>query len=116
MNKKDFSEKVYELIVKEDMNIYRELFNIKDMSTVTDSYWKEAIELYKGLSDKNKEVFFDIIKQVSVDAVSSILALIDGVTFLEGQDDELNLTFENTNEKINGDLQDLFLECHESNI
>lgn len=41
--------------------------------------------------------------------MSNILALLDGVTSFEGQDNEFNLTFKNTKEKINGDLQDLFL-------
>ena len=71
--------------------------------------------MYKGLTDADKLVFFKVIKQIEIDTVSNILALLDGVTSLEGQDDEFNLSFKKTNEKINGDLQDLFLEFDENN-
>lgn len=37
------------------------------------------------------------------------------MNYLEEQDDEFVLKFKKTNETINGDLQDLFLEYDENN-
>ena len=42
-----------------------------------------------------------------IDTVSTFLAVLDGVQFLEGQDEELVLLY--NKKKINGDLQDIFL-------
>lgn len=115
MHKKDFIEKLYCLVAKENVEIYKELFSNTDISKATDPYWKESLQLYKNLMDEDKLVFFKVIKQIGIDTVSNILALLDGVASLEGQDDEFNLTFQKANEKLNGDLQDLFLEYDENN-
>jgi len=115
MHKQDFVEKLHNLVAKENLEIYKDLFNNTDISGATDPYWKESLKLYKNLTDEEKLIFFKVIKQIGIDTVSNILALLDGVTSLEGQDDEFNLTFKKTNEKLNGDLQDLFLEFDENN-
>lgn len=115
MHKKDFIEQLYHLVVKENVGIYKELFNTTNYNGVTDPYWKESLRMYKNLTDMDKLVFFKVITQIGIDTVSNVLALLDGVTSLEGQDDEFNLTFKKTNEILNGDLQALFLEFDEKN-
>jgi len=114
MHKNDFVEKLYNLVAKDNLEIYKELFSNTDISEATDPYWKESLQLYKNLTDEDKLVFFKVLRQAGIDAVSSILALLDGVTSLEGQDDEFSLTFKKANERLNGDLQDLFLEFDEN--
>lgn len=115
MDKKVLIEKLYQLVAKENVEIYKDLFDNTDVGDATDSYWKESLEMYKHLSGKEKRVFLNVIRQIGIDTVSTILALLDGVTLLDGQEDDFILKFEKTNEKLNGDLQDLFLEYDENN-
>ena len=115
MYKKDFIEKLHNLVARENLGIYKDLFVNTDIRGVTDPYWKESLKLFKNLTDEEKLIFFKVIKQIGIDTVSNILALLDGVTSLEGQDDEFNLSFMKTNVNLNGDLQDLFLEFDENN-
>ncbi|WP_185843532.1 hypothetical protein [Pseudoalteromonas luteoviolacea] len=53
------------------------------------------------------------MRQVSVDTISNLFALLDGVSCLEDQDGDFRLTIENVKEQLNGDLQDIFLEIEE---
>jgi hypothetical protein len=109
MNKKLFIEKLYELVTKENMDIYKDLFNNNCSGDALDPYWKSSLAMYEKMSEESKKVFFNIIRQIEIDTVSNILALLDGVTVLEGQDGDFVLKL--GDEKLNGDLQDLFLEC-----
>lgn len=113
MKDENFINKLYETIVIENMKIYKELFNNTNINDVTDMDWKETIQFFNELSETHRDILSNLLKQVIVDSVSSVLAILDGVTFLEGQKDDLELKFVNSNEKLNGYLQDLFLELHE---
>ena len=113
--KKELIKNIYESITKENQSVYRDLFENTEIETTTDAYWKEALKLYGELSNENKEIFFKIIKQVEIDAVSNILGILDGTVGLENGAVELDLNFKNSNEKINGDLQDMFLVYDEEN-
>ncbi|MGF6949071.1 hypothetical protein QF028_001576 [Neobacillus sp. B4I6] len=115
MNKEEFIKTLYQSIIKENRNIYRDLFINTDINEVTDSYWKEALKLYTELTYENKEILYKIIEQVEVDAVSNILGVLDGVVSISEEDIEIEVMIKGNNEKINGDLQDLFLEYDEEN-
>lgn len=113
MDKKLLIEKLCDLCIKEHQQIYRDVFKA-DIEKVTEQYYMELIRLYNNLTDGEKDTIFKLIKQVEIDTAANILGLLDGVTFLDKQDDEFNLTFKKSNFKLNGDLQDLFLEYVES--
>jgi putative transposase len=115
MNKEDFIKRIYQSIIKENLAAYRDLFTNTDINEVTDPYWKEALKFYTELSNENKEVFFKIIEQIEVDAVSNILGVLDGVVSISDEDIEFKVTINDNNEPVNGDLQDLFLEYDEEN-
>jgi hypothetical protein len=113
MNDEQFVKKVRQSIIDENSKIYKELFDSNEQDQVSDPYWQEALSLYKNLSAGEKETLLRIMRQVSVDTISNIFALLDGASYLEGQDGLFRLTMENKQEKINGDLQDIFLEIEE---
>ena len=52
------------------------------------------------------------MEMVAKDTISSVLAILDGVVFLEGQEQPLVLKHGDT--IISGDLQDIFLEKMEN--
>lgn len=113
MNQQTFAEGLYKNIISGNLNVYQDLFNNTKVEQATDFYWKKALKLYLNLSPEDKTVFFKILKQVEIDTVSNVLGVLDGSTSLEGIDGELVLMSEDGNKKINGELQDLFLEIAE---
>ena len=112
----EFVNQLRKLVVDENTAIYKDLFNNTDPNTATDDYWVKALLFFNKLDTNDKEVFFKILRQIEVDTTSNILAVLDGVTWLENQDEEFVLTMENSKEPINGELQDLFLEQEENNL
>lgn len=66
------------------------------------------MRLYTGLSNENKAILFEILEQIEVDTVSTVLRIIDERLRIE--DEELDFQW-----TINGDLQYLFLEHDEKN-
>lgn len=115
MNKNEMVKELYTLITKENEITYKNLFTNTDIKSVSDKYWKESLIFFSKLSKEDREVFFNIIKQVEIDAVSNILGIFDGVvTFLNTQE-EMAIISKESGDIISGDLQDLFLEYDELN-
>jgi hypothetical protein len=110
MDKKEFIEKLYRIITEDYVQNCKNSFNNTNISSSTIPYWKESLKFYTNLPEENKKIFFNVIKQVGIDSTACLLAILDGITCLEGQDSDFILKFKNTDEIINGDLSDLFLE------
>lgn len=110
MKADDFVEGVRKSVVEENTEIYRDLF--ENTESATDPYWVRALELYKSLDEKQRTVFIEVTRQVSIDAVSSVFAILDGVSQVEGQDGKIAVTC--GQDELNGELQDHFLEQFES--
>ncbi|HIF9540201.1 TPA: hypothetical protein ACX6S1_000369 [Photobacterium damselae] len=110
MKPEEFVKKVRQSILDENIAIYKDLFETTEVDQASDPYWKEALSLFDKLGDKEKKTLFRIMRQVSVDTISNMFALLDGVSCLEDQDGDFSLTIENVQEQLNGDLQDIFLE------
>jgi len=113
MKPEEFVKKIRQSVLDENVAIYRDLFETTEVDQASDPYWKEARGLFEKLGDKEKETLFKIMRQVSVDTISNMFALLDGVSCLEDQDGDFSLTIENEQEQLNGDLQDIFLEIEE---
>ncbi|PET60307.1 transposase [Bacillus sp. AFS001701] len=109
MNMDYIIKNLYNSSIKEGNDFYQNLFLNTDINGVTDPYWKEALKMFSELSIENKNTLFKIIEQVQVDTVSNVLGILDGVVTLGDQNIDINMTIEGSNEKINGDLQELFL-------
>lgn len=107
MKPKEFVAQLRTAVIEENIGIYRDLFSNTSIERASDPYWKRALTLFSELSPAQREVFFEIIRQATVDTTSNVLGVIDGVNSLE----DANATFELTcgSEQLNGDLQSLFL-------
>ena len=108
-----FVEKLRQAIIEENDVIYRDLFNNTDEAEATYEYWKKALALFRSLDSDNRETLFKIMRQVSVDTLSNVFGVLDGVSAVEDVDEEFKLTTDVDSEVINGDLQDIFLEMEE---
>lgn len=108
MKPDDFVLKLKEAVIEENISIYRDVFKETTIDQCSDIYWKKALFLFNSLSIDDKEIFFEILRQVMIDTTSNILGVIDGVNLINGIDKDFTLIYEG--EVLNGDLQSIFIE------
>lgn len=114
MSPEDFVRNLYLSAVTENLCLYRQMYEQSDENQGTNPQWKACLALYRQLTQENQATLFQIIKQIQVDTVSTVLGIIDGVVTVE-EEVELELVDKGYNEIISGDLQDLFLAFNEDN-
>jgi predicted nucleic acid-binding protein len=108
----NFVNQIRKYVIDENLNIYKDLYRNTKAKDVKDVFWKKSLSLFNKLDNDEKNHFFEILRQVEIDTVSNVLGVIDGVVQFENQLD-LTLYIENSNEPINGELQDILLEQEE---
>ena len=108
MNAEDFSSGLMRKVIDQGMEMYRDMYRNGRAEVSRDPWGKRALTLFHSLEPEQQEVLFEIMQQVSVDTVSSVLAILDGVSPLEGEFEDYTLAYDG-GEKLNGDLQSLFL-------
>jgi len=113
MTPEHFVTQVLSEIIDQNTISYKHIFETTAPQKATDPYWKRALVLFHSLNETDQTVFFEILRQVNIDTVSNLFAILDGVTSLEGQCEDFVLTTTASNKNINGNLQDLFLEIVE---
>lgn len=104
-----FSQALYELGVKEGLEIYQGIYETPESDEVTDPHYKKALNFYNRISEEDKVVLMKIIEQTMVDTISSMLSIIDGSTPLD-DDDSVEPKLLLNSMDTEGELQDLFLE------
>lgn len=108
-----FVRSIYESIVEENLGIYKNIYKKGQITERTDEYWKQAIGLYKDLSDDNKEILMRIIKQTMIDTISNVFGIIDGSSTLKNCTIQPKLFLDSVDTE--GELQDYFLTFIEEN-
>ncbi|MED0679990.1 transposase [Aneurinibacillus thermoaerophilus] len=106
--KEIFVKSLYESIVKENLKLYRHLFETTNVGPKTDEYWRTAIGLFNSLTEENKDILMSIIEQTMIDTISNMLGIIDGSATLKDCSLEPKLLLDSKDTE--GELQDLFLE------
>jgi len=109
MNAEEFVSQVRQAVVDENTGIYRDLF--ENTETATDPYWIRAISLYASLRPDQRDIFFAIVRQVIIDTISNVFAIVDGVRQLDGEDGDIRMAC--GADELSGELQDRFLEQFE---
>lgn len=107
----DFVRIVRHAVVDENTAIYDQLFSTTHIADVTDPYWKQALLLYHELDESQRKVLLKIMRQVAVDTVSNVLAVVDGSTQIGPRNLKVELSVNGT--RISGGLQDEFLALEE---
>ena len=107
MNEK-FAKSLYESIVKENLDLYKEDFEDTETDSYTEEYWIKAIEFYNSLTDKHRDILMKIIEQTMVDTISNVLGIIDG--HVTQADDSIKPKLYLNSKDTEGELQDSFLE------
>jgi hypothetical protein len=110
MTKEEMIAGLKKRVIDSNLQGYIDMFNEAKVDSKSDDYWINATNFYGELDEKRKEIFFSIVKQIQIDMLAEILAYLDGVYWVEGQDENLELTcLDNPKEKLNEDLTDIFL-------
>lgn len=113
MTPEDFVSQVRSTVVQQNVATYRDLFESMTPEGASDTYWKRALALHRSLSEADRAILLDIMRQVMVDAVSNLFGILDGASALEGPREDFTLTSRPDNLTLNGNLQDLFLAAEE---
>lgn len=78
-----------------------------------DPTWRSLQLLSRELPDEHRERLVLLARQAAVDAVSTVLAIIDGCAVIPEVNQPLSLRCGEGNERLDGSLQDYFLELTE---
>ena len=103
-----FVKSLYESIVKENLQLYKNLYETTNVTPKTDDYWKKNIGFHDSLTDENKDILMRIIEQTMIDTISNMLGVIDGSSTLKDCSFEPKLLLDSIDTE--GELQDSFLE------
>lgn len=69
-------------------------------------------DLYRDLSPAQREALLGFCRQVMADTVSHVLGILDGSSYVPGR--PLFTLNSDDGQRLDGDLQDLFLEAAET--
>ena len=94
-------------MVKESVDEYKKIFESNVEEDYID-YWKKAIVFYNTLDNAEKGIFQDIIKNVMIDTISTVLGFVEGTTSIDDKNWEIDVSANGINTE--GQLQDAFLE------
>jgi len=97
-------------VIDGEVKLYKELLEKSEHQTASDPYWTEIRLLYASLNSEQKDTLLNIVRQVSVDVLASLLGIIDGLSYFEGASNQFRLTV-HENIELSGDLQErLFMQ------
>ncbi len=77
-------------VVNSNITAYKEIFYHTGLDEVTDPYWHRALSFFSSLSEEQQTALFEVVRQVSVDTVSNVLGILDGVSMIEGAHEQTN--------------------------
>ncbi len=109
-----FIEKLINVFIIEGIEEYKIFHETLQIGPKTINYWKDVKQLYSTFNQKQKEIYYEIIRQVMIDTISCVFGILDGTTSMNGMECNINV-------EINGcstehELQDIFLEKIEERL
>ena len=97
-------------LVDTTIDEYKNRFEQVDMYSKSNNYDLEVKEFYESLSPREREILLKIVWQTEVDTVADFFGFLDGIYWIEGQTEDMNLVnLKNPERKLNEDLTDTFL-------
>lgn len=98
-------------VIEGNLELYKNLLDTTDEAN--DPVWAGILPIYINLSKEERNVFIKFLRIVEINTLSHVLGILDGSTYSDEIEESFILTTENSNDKINEDLQNLFLELTE---
>lgn len=114
MNPKQLAKAFMKYIVLENLEIYRRHFIGTALSRDMSDDRKALLKFLSGLDKNEIDIVFRLIKAVETDTVSNMLGVLDGSTTLGALDKDFVLTYDGSTAKLNGSLQEYFLQLDDA--
>jgi len=112
MTAKEMAKALHAEVVEGNLAEYRRILDDAVRKPPHDPYWRNVAALFQSIPADQKDHFLAVFRQVTVDAVSNVVGVLDGTSPLNGQMQRLTLT-DSEGKKLNGCLQDQFLAIDE---
>ncbi len=109
MTPEDFVAQVRNAVVEQGSIGDKDLLESASAETVSDPYWKRLLTLYHSLNSYDRNTFLEILRQIRIDTLVQLFCILDGVCTLENSPEDFELKTMGDGQKINGNLQHLFL-------
>jgi hypothetical protein len=110
MKKEEMINGLKKRVIDSSLQMYIKMFNEAKILPKSDKYWVDAMNFFKTLDKDEKNVFFSIVNQIQIDTLADVLAFLDGIYWVEGQEEGLKLiSLDDPENKLNEDLTDIFL-------
>lgn len=109
----EFIKRIYNTIVIENIEIYKNQFETSIQSDNIGDYTRKCLEMYAMLSEEQKQLMLEILKNVIIDTTSNVFGILDGSSTLNGGD--MDIKVEINGQDSEDELQDTFLEFIEEN-
>ena len=115
MSPVEFTRALYSQVVELNASVTErmmddELLNVAQPKKL-DPRFKKTLDLYASLNEGQKKQFLASLRQAYVDSTSEILGILDGSTAIADWKGDWILLYGGA--KLNGSLQDSFLEIDE---
>lgn len=107
MNPSTFVKLLRKTVIEENLVSYQKL--LSTTKEASDPVWRSILPIYHNLNEEQKVAFFNFLRVVEVNTLSHILGILDGSSSSYEINEDLVLISDQSSEKINGDLQDIFL-------
>ena len=111
MNDTELIEAFRKEVLKESLQSYKAILETTPPDQATDDYWRALLDFYAELPASSKRLLLGVMRQVMVDTLSSVFAVLDGVFMLSGQEEDFVLSHQG--ERLNGNLQEILLSQEE---
>lgn len=102
-----FAKALYETVVTESVQSYRDMFDNMEIHPDMDDYSSQAVTLFRSLSKDNQKIFMKIIEQTIIDDVSHVCGIIDGTSTLTNCEIEPTLLLDS--QETDEFIQEMFL-------
>lgn len=110
MKPEHFVRRLQERVIDKPMSAHRDRFLLGTKENLKQGFSLDVLELFQKIDSEDRETFFELLRYISIVSVTSFLAVLDGISSLEGQNEDFVLLEKGEDEPINGMLTDLFIE------
>lgn len=81
MEANEIMNNLYKYCIDNIENDYRKLYEHKEWAKNNDKYSHAIVNFYQKLSDQEKKLFFILVKNISIDTLTSVFAIFDGEAY-----------------------------------
>ena len=99
-------------VLQAQMSSYKTIFT-SDVPSENKDLYSTAVRFFQSLNDEQKPFVIFLVRQALCEAVSATLALLDGKWFIENQLKDFELKFDGDEDRLNGDLMEIWWAIEE---